>query len=93
MTGAFAFWKDGGTLVVGDEDGDKLYAYRVGKDGGLDAKEGYYTLRRRDREPSGVKALTLDTDGRLYAATALGVQVFDPTGVRGAGSRSVVRRL
>jgi gluconolactonase len=77
---SLAFWRDGGTLVVGDAAGDKLFTYRVNKDGSLDAKEGYYTLRTRGREPSGVKALTLDADGRLYAATALGVQVFDPTG-------------
>jgi gluconolactonase len=75
-----AFWRDGGTLVVGDAVGDKLTAYRVDKDGGLDAPEAYYTLRTRGREPSRVAALTLDADGRLYAATALGVQVFDPTG-------------
>lgn len=74
------FWRDGGTLVVGDPSGDKLTVYRVGKEGTLDAKEGYYTLRTRGRETSNVSALTLDTDGRLFAATTLGVQVFDPTG-------------
>src|SRR5258705_13997857 len=75
-----AFWKDGGTLVVGDAAGKHLYAFRVKDDGTLDAKEKYYTLRVRPKEPSGVKALVLDADRRLYAATNLGVQVFDPTG-------------
>ena len=75
-----AFWKDGGTLVVGDSAGKHLYAFRVKDDGTLDAKEKYYTLRVRPKQPSGVKQLILDDKGRLYAATNLGVQVFDPTG-------------
>jgi gluconolactonase len=75
-----AFWKDGGTLVVGDSAGKHLYAFRVKEDGTLDAKEKYYTLRVRPKQPSGVKQLILDDKGRLYAATNLGVQVFDPTG-------------
>lgn len=74
------FWKGGGTLVVGDSAGKHLYAYRVKSDGTLDAKEKYYTLRVRPNEPSGVKALAIDDAKRLYAATNLGVQVFDPTG-------------
>jgi enterochelin esterase family protein len=75
-----AFWKDGGTLVVGDSAGNHLYAFRVRDDGTLDAKEKYYTLRVRPKQPSGVKALVIDASARLYAATDLGVQVFDPTG-------------
>jgi gluconolactonase len=75
-----AFWKDGGSLVVGDSAGKHLYAFRVKEDGTLDAKEKYYTLRVRPKQPSGVKQLILDDKGRLYAATNLGVQVFDPTG-------------
>lgn len=75
-----AFWRDGSTLVVGDAAGKHLYAYRLDDKGGLDAKEKYYTLRTRPNQPSGVRALTTDAAGRLYAATALGVQVFDPTG-------------
>ena len=94
---ALAFWRDGGTLVVGESDGDELYTYRVGKDGSLDAKETYYTLRTRRREPSLVTALVLDADGRLYAATAEGVQVFDPTGrmcgVINAPARAAVTSL
>ena len=77
--GGFAFWRDGGTLVMGDAEKDRLVTYRIGKTK-LDAAEGYYALRTRPREPSGVKALAVETADRLYAATALGVQVFDPTG-------------
>jgi gluconolactonase len=79
--GALAFWPDGGTVVISDVGEGRLFTYRVGKDGTLDAQEGYYGLlpARRPSQAS-VGGLTLDTDGRLYAATELGVQVFDPTG-------------
>jgi sugar lactone lactonase YvrE len=74
-----ALWADQATLVVGNADGTHLYAFRVGSDGSLDAKEGYYTLRVPPGRGSGVAGLTIDT-ARLYAATREGVQVFDPTG-------------
>lgn len=73
-------WPDGGTLVVGNSAGRRLYAYRVETDGALTAREGYYTLRGHGVEPSGVAGLVCDEARRLYAATRDGVQVFDPTG-------------
>ena len=75
-----AFWRGGGTLIVGDGAGKHLFAFRVGAKGKLDAREAYYTLRVRPKQPSAVRSLALDVQGRLYAATAEGVQVFDPTG-------------
>jgi enterochelin esterase family protein len=74
------FWRDGGTLVVGEAAGKHLFAFRAGSDGDLDARERYYPLRVRPEQLSEVRSLTLDTQGRLYAATLEGVQVFDPTG-------------
>jgi sugar lactone lactonase YvrE len=74
------FWKDGGTLVVGDAAGKHLYAFRVKPDGTLDAREKYYTLRTPANGKSGVRTLTVDQSARLYAATSVGVQIFDPTG-------------
>jgi enterochelin esterase family protein len=74
-------WPDQGTLVVADAAGKHLYAYRVEKDGSLTCKEGYYTLRLPPlQKASGVGGLTVDMAGRLYAATPVGVQIFDPTG-------------
>ena len=41
----------------------------------------YCPLRMKpDRKAGGATALTVDKDGRIYAATPLGIQVFDPTG-------------
>ena len=78
--GALALWADGGTLVVGDSGDKCLYAFRVGKDGDLDAKERYYPFWVRPKDPNGNAGLTLDAAGRAYATSREGVQVFDPTG-------------
>jgi sugar lactone lactonase YvrE len=41
----------------------------------------YCPLRlKRGQKPIAVAGLTADKDGRIYAATEIGVQVFDPTG-------------
>ncbi|HJZ56130.1 MAG TPA: hypothetical protein VKE74_14275, partial [Gemmataceae bacterium] len=36
--------------------------------------------RVKPGQPPSVTGLRVDKDGRIYAATPLGVQVFDPTG-------------
>jgi sugar lactone lactonase YvrE len=74
-------WPDEGTLVVGEATGRHLWVYRIARDGGLAAGERYYSVRDRlDRSPSACTALTIDGARRAYAATGVGVQVFDPTG-------------
>lgn len=73
-------WRDGGTLVVAEMEGRRLIAFRINKDGRLDGREQYYTLRHRSPEAGMVPSLTVDSADRLYAATPEGVQIFDPTG-------------
>ena len=74
-------WPDQGTLVVADTLGQYLWTFRVEADGGLKFKEPYYAARLvGGREASGADGLTVDSAGRLYAATYAGLQVFDPTG-------------
>ena len=74
-------WRDGGTLVVADAADKYLWAFRVEKNGSLSDGERYYPLRvRKGQERSEAGGLVVDTDGRVYAATSEGVQVFDPTG-------------
>jgi enterochelin esterase family protein len=74
-------WPDGRTMVVGDAEGKHLWAFRAEKDGSLTCGDRYYALRvKPGTTASGVTALTVDSKGLLYAATPLGVQVFDPTG-------------
>ena len=85
---------DYGTLAVSEAGGQFVWAYRINPDGTLDAKAPYMTLRRpidpkgdfpRAEPPpyktaSGGDGMTTDTLGRYYVTSAVGLQVFDPTG-------------
>ena len=85
---------DQGTLAVSEHQGQFVWTFRINPDGALDAKGAYMTLRRpidpkgefRSQELPPYKAaangdgMTTDTLGRYYVTSALGVQVFDPTG-------------
>ena len=71
-----------------------MWVFRIGTDGALDAKEPYMTLRRpidpagdfKFAEPPPFKktasgdGMTTDAAGRYYVTSAVGVQIFDPTG-------------
>jgi sugar lactone lactonase YvrE/enterochelin esterase-like enzyme len=85
---------DGGTLAVSEYRGEHVWVYRIEVDGTLSAKTPYMTLRLpidsrgefRFGEPppyditSRADGLCTDWRGRYYVTSALGVQVFDPTG-------------
>jgi sugar lactone lactonase YvrE/enterochelin esterase-like enzyme len=85
---------DQGTLAVSEYGGENVWTFRINPDGSLDAKQPYMTLRRpidpagdfKFNEPPPFKktangdGMTSDTAGRYYVTSALGVQVFDPTG-------------
>jgi gluconolactonase len=76
-----ALSSDAWTLFVGDAEGNYVWAFRIGENGDLSAGKPYCPLRTKvGDKSSGVTALASDTDGRIYAATPLGVQIFDPTG-------------
>jgi hypothetical protein len=71
----------GGTLYVGYSTGRALTAFTLGADRVPKNPAPYAPLRaRRGTKGVGVRWLELDRDGRIYAATELGIQVFDPTG-------------
>jgi sugar lactone lactonase YvrE len=72
---------DEGTLFVGDAQSGALWAFRVEKDGVLKFGEPYGRARPRPGQKTiAITGLTVDVSGRIYAATPLGVQMFDPTG-------------
>jgi len=85
---------DGGTLAVSEAGGQHVWAWRINGDGSLDAGNPYMTLRRpidpkgefKLNEPtpllprSGGDGMTTDTLGRYFVTSAVGLQVFDPTG-------------
>lgn len=85
---------DQGTLAVSDSRGANVWAFAIKSDGTLAGKAPYMTMRlpidyqgefKRAEPPpykpaSSGDGSTADTIGRYYVTTALGVQVFDPTG-------------
>jgi enterochelin esterase family protein len=85
---------DGGTLAVSEYKGENVWVYRLEGDGTLSAKAPYMTLRlpidpkgefRFGEAPpyqstSKADGMCTDWRGRYYVTSALGVQVFDPTG-------------
>lgn len=89
-----ALSNDGGTLAVSDSAGENVWTFRVNADGSLDAKMPTMTMRLaidpkgdfKFNEPppyqlaSKGDGMAVDKSGRFYVTSALGVQVFDPTG-------------
>jgi sugar lactone lactonase YvrE len=75
-------WADEATLVVTDSDAPHLWTFRVEQDGRLTCKERYYHPLQlpSGRDKPGSDGMTVDAQGRLYVATAAGLQMFDPTG-------------
>jgi len=72
------------TLYVNDTRGEWLIAMDVRPNGTLGPKRNFarYEGVQRDAQgvASGADGLAVDTDGRVYAATAIGVQVFSRQG-------------
>jgi sugar lactone lactonase YvrE len=68
-------------LYVADSRTHWVYSYQVQPDGTLKHKQKFYHLHVPDTaDDSGADGLRVDTDGRLYVATRLGLQVCDQPG-------------
>ncbi len=85
---------DGGTLAVSDHGGEHTWTMRVGVGASLDSKMPTMTMRL-PIDPKGEFAFNepppyitasrgdgsaVDSAGRYYVTSAVGVQIFDPTG-------------
>jgi gluconolactonase len=72
------------TLYVDDTEGEYVYAFDVQPDGRLRNKRPFVKLREPEQGALGPRSradgMALDSKGRLYVATASGVQVIDPRG-------------
>ncbi len=89
-----ALSNDGGTLAVSDYGGQWTWMFRVNPGGELDAKMPNMPMRLpidykgefKFNEPppflsaSSGDGMAVDKKGRYYVTSALGVQIFDPTG-------------
>ena len=72
---------DGLWLAVVESKTHWAFSYRVQPDGSLEDKQRFYWLHVPDTaDDSGAGSLCFDRDGKLYAATRMGVQVLDRNG-------------
>ena len=68
-------------LYVADRRRQLITSFQVGSDGAPTLEQPYFHLHLPDdADGSGVGGLCVDTAGRLYAATPMGIQVFDQAG-------------
>ena len=72
---------DHGSLAVSEYTGLSVWVYRINADGTLSAGDRYMELRA----PQGTirsegDGMAVDSDGRYYVTSALGIQMFDWTG-------------
>jgi gluconolactonase len=73
-----------GTLAVSDYGGRYTWVWRLEKDGSLSLRQPYITLRTPTPDlPSKGDGMTTDAVGRYYVTSAVGLQMFDPTGRMG----------
>jgi gluconolactonase len=72
---------DQSLLAVADTRGKWVSSFQVGPDGSLTNSELFYRLETSDdSSQSGADGMTYDTEGFLYVATKLGIQVCDQPG-------------
>ena len=68
-------------LHVADTTGNFTYCFQIQPDGSLKHKQRYgYLHTPDDSGASGADGMTVDTQGRLYVATYIGLQVLDQLG-------------
>ncbi len=67
-------------LTVANTRGRFCYSFQIQPDGTLGAKQEYGWLHVTDHLQSGADGMAIDTEGRVYVTTSLGVQVMDQLG-------------
>ncbi len=68
-------------LMVSDTRGRFIYSFQVQPDGTLRHKQPYGHLHLPDdATDSGADGMTMDSEGRLYATSRLGIQILDQLG-------------
>ena len=72
---------DQSLLYVDDTKSHWVYSYQIQPDGTLKGKQRYYHLHMPDTaDDSGADGMEVDSDGRLYVVTRMGLQVCDQAG-------------
>ncbi len=72
---------DHSLLLVADGHSHWIYSFQIAADGSLQNAQRYHFLHvPASADDASAGGLAVDTDGRLYVATNMGVQVCDPAG-------------
>ena len=72
---------DMGILTVSEYEGDKVWAFATQAGLGASHGDAYMSMRRpSDGSACLGDGMTVDTAGRFYIASAIGLQMFDATG-------------
>lgn len=72
---------DQSLLLVADTRGQFVYSFQIQAEGALAHRQPYFHLHIPDgKTDSGADGMTVDTQGRAYVTTHLGVQVCDQAG-------------
>ena len=72
---------DQSLLYVAESRSHWIWSYQIQPDGSLAHRQRYFHLAVPDRtDSSGVDGIRCDIEGRLFATTSLGIQVFDQAG-------------
>ena len=81
FSNGIALSPDQALLYVADTKTHWVYSYQIQADGALAYKQRFFQLAVPDlADDSGADGLEVDTDGRVYVATRMGIQVCDPAG-------------
>ncbi|MGY8640408.1 MAG: SMP-30/gluconolactonase/LRE family protein [Verrucomicrobiales bacterium] len=76
---------DQSTLAVSDHGGKFVYAFQIGENGTLNSPQAYMEMRTPVADPEIAQGdgMATDAHGRWYVTTAVGLQMYDPTGRMG----------
>ncbi len=81
FSNGIALSPDQSLLYVADSRSHWVYSYQIQPDGTLRHKQRFYRLFEPDNaDDAGADGMKVDTDGRLYVATRMGIQVCDQAG-------------
>jgi sugar lactone lactonase YvrE/enterochelin esterase-like enzyme len=71
---------DHALLDVADYASKWIWSFQVQPDGSLANGQAFHRLETEDGAPVGPDGMTLDSEGQLYVATRMGVQICDQAG-------------
>ena len=81
FSNGIALSSDQSLLYVADSRSHWLYSYQIRADGSLANKQRFFRLEMPDTaDDAGADGVEVSSDGRVFVATRMGVQVCDPAG-------------